>query len=104
MRHTISLRQRKGAQVFPLLTMLLIMTGGMPAPQCSATSTGQVACMDGRLCRCGFERGGSITGQPDGHRWDCGALRPDCAPQSAATDPFKGRNPPMTLVPVVPLR
>jgi hypothetical protein len=93
--------------MFPIITMLMIMTGGMPAqaqgqvPACGARTEGQVACMSGRLCECRFERGGTVAGRPDRHNWDCGPLRPDCAPppgiiQAPAHMP--------TIIPVVPLR
>ncbi len=89
--------------------MLLIMTGGLPAgarQSCGPVNAGQVACMDGRLCRCGFEQGGSIAGRADGYRWDCGALRPDCAPAYSVPDPsgLSTRKPPIVVVPVVPMR
>lgn len=68
----------------PLAFLLLLL--GMPAaaqvPVCSAPREGMTACFDGRLCVCRFERGGTLTGRPDGYRWDCGALRPDCPPAS----------------------
>jgi hypothetical protein len=54
-------------------------------PACNAQREGQVACMSGRLCACRYETGGSLTGRPSAHRWDCGALRPDCRP-----DPLPG--------------
>lgn len=95
--------------MLPILTMLLIITGGMPAEarqSCGPANAGQVACMDGRLCRCQFQQGGSVAGRADGYAWDCGALRPDCAPQSLAPDPagLSARTPPIFVVPVVPGR
>jgi hypothetical protein len=54
-------------------------------PARNAQREGQVACMAGRLCACRYETGGSLTGRPSAHRWDCGALRPDCRP-----DPLPG--------------
>jgi len=109
MRDIVSLGQRRVARVFPILTMLLIMTGGLPAgarQSCGPVNAGQVACMDGRLCRCGFEQGGSIAGRADGYRWDCGALRPDCPPVYTAPDAagLPARKPPIFVVPVVPMR
>lgn len=109
MRHIMSVGQRNAAQLFPILTML-IMIGGVPADaarqSCGPANAGQVACMDGRLCRCGFERGGSIAGRADGHDWDCGALRPDCPPLVLAPDPagLSARTPQIFVVPVVPGR
>lgn len=93
----------------PVLAMLLVVGGGLPAQarqSCDPANAGQVACMDGRLCRCSFERGGSITGRADGYGWDCGVLRPDCAPAVLAPDPAgpSGRPPRVIVVPVVPSR
>lgn len=48
------------------------------APACASASAGATACLAGKLCVCGFVRGGSISGRPDGWRWECGALRPSC--------------------------
>ncbi len=55
-------------------------TGGVAAepPVCTAATSGTVACIANRLCRCGFERGGSMLDEPAGHRWDCGVRRPYC--------------------------
>ncbi len=91
-----------------IIAMLMALAAGtLPAgaqgqpPACGARTEGQVACMAGRLCECRFERGGSVAGRPDRHNWDCGPLRPDCAPppgiiQAPAQVPM--------IVPVVPLR
>lgn len=49
----------------------------MPAA-CVAETAGTVACMGERLCRCVFERGGSLVDRVAGYRWDCGPLRPTC--------------------------
>lgn len=51
--------------------------------RCGASREGALACMAGRACLCRHERGGQLTGRPDGFRWDCGALRPDCGPAPA---------------------
>ena len=65
----------------PALLALLVLA--MPAvaqeiPACNEARAGAVACLSGKLCSCGFVRGGSVSGRPDGYRWDCGALRPPC--------------------------
>jgi hypothetical protein len=57
-------------------------------PACTESREGAVACMVQKLCVCRFQRGGSLTGRPDGFRWDCGALRPSCGAEA---------NPPATL-------
>ncbi|PWS38018.1 hypothetical protein DFH01_01520 [Falsiroseomonas bella] len=66
-----------------MLRLLLLLLFAMPAaaqeiPACNQDRVGAVACMSGKLCACGYQRGGSVSGRPDGYRWDCGALRPAC--------------------------
>jgi hypothetical protein len=70
-----------------VLLLLLILAGPALAqvPVCNGLREGMTACFDGRLCRCRFEQAGLMTGRPDGHRWDCGALRPDCRPNEPIT-------------------
>ena len=48
------------------------------APMCVAANAGTVACIAERLCRCAFQRGGSMVDREAGYRWDCGPLRPNC--------------------------
>lgn len=55
--------------------------------RCGASWEGLLACMAGRACICRTERGGQLTGRPGGFRWDCGVLRPDCAPAPAGAAP-----------------
>ncbi|NKE43542.1 hypothetical protein HB662_02050 [Roseomonas frigidaquae] len=70
--------------ILPLLMLLLLPLAGLgPAqaqdpPACTSAQEGAVACLAGRLCTCRFTRGGSMTGRPDRHAWDCGILRPAC--------------------------
>ena len=77
----------------PLCALMLVLatdaTAGAQPPACSAEGAGLVACIAGRLCGCGFARGGPATGLPDGFRWDCGILRPTCGPVPAMLDPSK---------------
>jgi hypothetical protein len=47
-------------------------------PACNQDRVGGVACMAGKLCRCDYQRGGVLSGRPEGYRWDCGVLRPAC--------------------------
>ncbi|MDO9502734.1 hypothetical protein [Falsiroseomonas sp.] len=66
-----------------ILTLLILLPGVTPAwaedpPACTAAREGAVACLAGRLCACRFTRGGTMTGRPDRHAWDCGILRPAC--------------------------
>jgi hypothetical protein len=65
----------------PLILLLWGMAFPAPAqevPGCGPARQGEVACLSGRLCACRFTRGGSLTGLPDRHAWDCGILRPAC--------------------------
>jgi hypothetical protein len=67
-------------------------------PVCIPQREGMTACFDGRLCRCRFEPGGALSARPDGHRWDCGALRPDCrTPEAAHPLPWPQHIPPPSL-------
>lgn len=68
-----------------VLALLLLAAPAQAQPACVPGREGVTACLDGRLCLCRFERGGQLTGRPDGFRWDCGALRPDCRPPEGAT-------------------
>lgn len=61
-----------------LVPGLVPWAAGAQAPSCDATSVGQVACFESKLCACMFERGGTMTGRARGYRWDCGILRPGC--------------------------
>ena len=63
--------------------LLLLLTFAWPAaaqniPACTQDRVGAVACMSGKLCSCGYQRGGVMSGRPDGYTWDCGILRPAC--------------------------
>lgn len=80
-----------------LLSMLIVAPLSTPVladgevavagERCGASREGMLACMSGRACVCRYERGGQMTGRPDGFRWDCGALRPDCAAAPAGAPP-----------------
>ncbi|MFC0406814.1 hypothetical protein [Roseomonas elaeocarpi] len=61
--------------------------GAPPMPVCNRPREGVAACLAGKQCVCRFERGGSITGRPDGFRWDCGVLQADCPAAPAAVAP-----------------
>ncbi|WP_137180488.1 hypothetical protein [Roseomonas sp. AR75] len=63
-----------------LLPFLLIVppAAAQEMPACNQDRVGAVACMAGKLCSCGYQRGGIVSGRPDGYRWDCGVLRPAC--------------------------
>lgn len=71
---------------FLALLVLVLQLALVPAraeeiPRCTAEVGGAAACMAGRACECIFRRGGLMTGEPDGWRWDCGILRPSCGPR-----------------------
>ncbi len=68
----------KHALLLALLVPFSVPAGAQEPPSCTPARAGAVACLSGKLCECRFERGGSITGTRDGHRWDCGVLRPSC--------------------------
>jgi hypothetical protein len=78
----------------PALLVLLTLAGpghgqeAPAAPDCTPEREGVTACFGEKLCACRFEPGGSLTGRPPGHRWDCGALRPACS--VVPTDPGLG--------------
>jgi hypothetical protein len=85
-RHAIHQPFSRAGQAGPmrrLLILLLPILAASPAtaqdpPGCTVERAGVAACMAGKLCRCDFARGGSLTGRADGWRWDCGVLRPAC--------------------------
>jgi hypothetical protein len=77
-----------------MLRLLLLLLGATPAaaqeiPACNQDRVGAVACMSGKLCACGYQRGGIVSGRPDGYRWDCGVLRPACG--EALAPPAQGQ-------------
>lgn len=53
-------------------------TAARAYPACDAAHLGAVACLDGVLCECVAVRGGAISGELSGVRWNCDALRPRC--------------------------
>lgn len=67
-----------------LLTLLASPAFGQAPPPCDQDRQGAVACLAGKLCLCGYMRGGVLSGRPEGYRWDCGVLRPACAEPPAA--------------------
>jgi hypothetical protein len=93
-------------RLLPILPLLLMMpAAAQEMPACNQDRVGAVACMAGKLCACGYVRGGIVSGRPDGYRWDCGVLRPACgealppAGMPAAPMPMPELNlslPPMT--------
>lgn len=55
-------------------------------PQCQPSSLGATACMQGVLCECTQVRGGTITGELSGVKWNCDALRPRCGDDASLGD------------------
>ncbi len=72
---------------FLFLLLLLAAPAAAQVPLCIPQREGMTACFDGRLCLCRFQPGGQLTARPDGHRWDCGPLRPDCRRPEATPKP-----------------
>jgi hypothetical protein len=70
---------RRFLPLLSLLPLLLLAVEGRAQPACDQDHAGAVACLAGRLCACGYQRGGVMSGRPEGYRWDCGVLRPACA-------------------------
>ncbi len=68
--------------MLPLLLLAPLAGQAADPPACTPAREGVTACLDGKLCTCRYERGGSITGRRDGYRWDCGTLRPSCGPEA----------------------
>ena len=69
-----------------LATTLITAASSMAlaqAPSCNSAQLGTVACFVRKLCACTLSRGGAMTGQPAGYRWDCGPLRPGCGADTA---------------------
>lgn len=85
------------ALVAAVLLTSLIALPAAAQPVCVAETAGLVECVAEKLCLCRFERGGAMTSEPSGYRWDCGVLRPRCGGllQSPATlDPYPYPLPP----------
>ncbi|WP_159717355.1 hypothetical protein [Geminicoccus flavidas] len=63
-----------------ILLLLLAAQPGTaePPPGCTPKIAGALHCMAGQACRCGFARGGLMTSEPSGWRWDCGVLQGGC--------------------------
>ena len=76
-----------------LLSALACVGASAQEPACTAESVGTLACIAGRQCECRFARGSPATGLPDGHRWDCGILRPSCRTTPATIDGWQGQLP-----------
>jgi hypothetical protein len=72
---------------FLALLLLALPASAGEVPACDPPRAGAVACLAGRLCECRFERGGTISGQPPGYRWNCGILRPNCGEAPARPYP-----------------
>jgi hypothetical protein len=66
--------------LLPFLMLLLVapMARAETPPPCTPAREGMLACFADKLCECRWQPGGSLTGRPAAHRWDCGVLRPPC--------------------------
>lgn len=65
-------------------------------PQCGPAFRGAQTCMAGDTCTCDWYRGGSITAEPTGWRWNCSIQRMCGAP--APADDGSPTLPPGTLI------
>ncbi len=83
-----------------LILFLAAGAGASDLPRCVPPREGAVACLDGKLCECRYDPGGSLSGRPAGLRWNCGALRPACG--AAAAAPVDA-GPPQQPPPVLPM-
>ena len=72
------------------------------APRCTPQREGEVACLDGKLCECRHDSGGTLAGRRAGTRWDCGALRPSCGTVPAEIERPADRPPPFLPPPYPP--
>ncbi len=79
-----------------ILLLLALPAAAQETPACDAAREGAVACLAGRLCECRLERGGSLTGQRSGFRWNCGILRPSCG-EATAPQPLTAPLPDLLL-------
>ncbi|WP_237215463.1 hypothetical protein [Falsiroseomonas oryziterrae] len=79
--------------LLPLL-LLAVPAAAQSPPACTDARAGMAACLAGKLCLCGYQRGGIVSGRPDGWAWDCGVLRPPCG---EALAPPGLLNPPQIL-------
>lgn len=62
-------------------------------PSCTAAVAGALTCLQNTLCECRYDRGGRLSGQPAGWRWDCDILRPRCGATvevPATINPYTG--------------
>ena len=89
----------------PLLILLLAAdASASAAPRCTPSEEGAVACLDGKLCECRHDPGGSLTGRRAGSRLDCGVLRPACGATALPPPDAGGQQPPppMPFLPIPP--
>ena len=99
---------RRRCRLLPLVVLAWVAShaaaDAQPAPLCTPEREGASACLDGKLCECRHDPGGTLTGRRAGARWDCGALRPACGPALPPPD-VAGQPqfaPPFLPVPVQP--
>jgi hypothetical protein len=99
----------RGMRPFLVFVALLIglraaAAGEFQASRCTPARDGEVACLDGRLCECRHDPGGTLTGRRAGMRWNCGALRPSCGsvPAEAGPQPAERAPPAFYPAPYVP--
>ena len=62
-------------------------------PMCNQQVMGQVSCMANRMCECIYDRGGSVTGVPEGFRWNCSINRASCEVEPGTIIEYRGNTP-----------
>ncbi|MBE9605167.1 hypothetical protein IAI18_09845 [Acetobacteraceae bacterium H6797] len=90
---------RRASPLFLLLLLLWLPPARAETPACRPAMEGMVSCMAEKLCVCGYERGGTMSGRPEGWRWDCGALRPACGAATRLEPQPSQPLPPLQLTP-----
>jgi len=60
---------------------------------CNQQAMGQVSCMANRMCECIYDSGGSVTGIPEGFRWNCGINRGRCEVEPGTIIEYRGNTP-----------
>ncbi len=91
-KRTLSVLQHSG------LALVLAGTIGsaghaQEGPMCGQQSMGQVSCMANRMCECIYDSGGSVTGVPEGFRWNCSINRASCEVEPGTIIEYRGNTP-----------
>lgn len=100
MTRSTAIPLRRLAGVAVVIVAALSAAGGaeraraQDIPACTPSIAGALTCLQNTVCECTFHRGGRLSGQPSGWRWDCDLLRPRCgnlgAGVPATINPYTG--------------